>query len=135
MAKAKKCPECAGLEKRVKVLETICTDLHWMARRYCDNRSSYAPGLFNEHVRTLLELGIALNPGAEGTIWASDSMGRDFDELTDAQATPGTDEALGEVVAPSRRVHLRDELVTLLGTPDIREAVNEVRRLKGVGPL
>lgn len=71
---------------RCAALEAVVRDLHWMARRYVDGRSSYAPGLFNDHVRTLQRLGIELNPTGDGTIWARDAMGRAFDGLTDEQA-------------------------------------------------
>lgn len=118
----KKCARC-------EALATICRDLHWMARRYADGRSSYAPSLFNEHVHTMLRLGVPLNPTADGTIWAYDGMGRDFDHLTDNQATPGTDEALGVAVLPEGRVFLADQLAELLGTREIAQAVKRVEEL------
>ena len=78
------------------ILRKICADLHPMARRYANGRMTYATSMFNEHVRTLLSLGIKLNPTADGIIWATDGNGRRFDGLTHAQATPGTPEAKGE---------------------------------------
>lgn len=77
-------------------MRAIVVDLHWMARRYADGRMSYAPALFNDHTRALLALGIVLNPTADGTVWARDGQGRDFDALTDAEATPNTPDARGE---------------------------------------
>ena len=44
----------------------------------------------------MLKLGIDLNKN-DGIIWARDGHGRQYDKLTDLQATPGTPEALGEV--------------------------------------
>jgi hypothetical protein len=61
-------------------LETIIYDLHWMARRYADGRSSYAPGLLNRHVNELLEMGFNFKK----PLYARDGMGRNFDGLTDA---------------------------------------------------
>jgi hypothetical protein len=77
-------------------LRKIAIDLHWMARRYADRRYSYVVGLFNDHTRTLLALGMELNATADKTIWATDGGSSRFcDRLTDAQATPGTPEAMG----------------------------------------
>lgn len=72
-----------------RVLRNVVVDLHWMARRYVDGRQSYATGLFNEHTRALVALGIPLNPTGDGTIWARDGGGRGFDGLTDAEAAEG----------------------------------------------
>ena len=84
------------IKEENQILRNICADLHWMARRYADGRSTYATSMVNEHVKTLLSMGVKLRPGADETIWASDGNGRRFDGLTDAQATPGTPEAMGE---------------------------------------
>lgn len=62
-----------------------------MARRYVDGRSSYSTGLFNEHVRVLIKIGIELNYTGDDTIWAKDSMGRAYDGLTDEEASLGRD--------------------------------------------
>lgn len=83
---------CKGCGERDKII----MDLHWMARRYADLRSSYAPGVVNRATRWLLEHSLPVNQCAEGIIWARDGMGRRFDGLTEAQATPGTPEAKGE---------------------------------------
>ena len=63
-----------AIKLRLSVLEMIVKDFHWMARRYCDGRSSYAPALFNEHTQRLLDLGIILDGGSDGTIWAGDGV-------------------------------------------------------------
>lgn len=70
-------------------LRRIVVDLHWMARRYCDGRMSAAPTIFNQHTRTLLKLGVPLNPLGQETIWARDGMGRAYDGLTDEEASQG----------------------------------------------
>jgi hypothetical protein len=77
-------------------LKRYCADLHWMARRYVDGRSSYAPSMFNGITRGLLSMGVQLNATGDGIIWARDGMGRGFDKLSEAEATPGTPEAKGE---------------------------------------
>ena len=71
---------------QVDRLVDIAQTFHWMARRYADGRMSYATSLFNECVRSLLAMGIELNPTQDGTIWARDSMGRAYDKLTDEEA-------------------------------------------------
>lgn len=83
-------------------LRTIVGDLHWMARRYADSRRSYAAPLFNHATRTLLRLGVKLDPTTDGIVWARDGLGRGFDGLSDAEATPGTPEARGEHTQPSK---------------------------------
>lgn len=62
-----------------KTLAEIIRNLHWMARRYADGRSSYAPSLLNSHVKELVELGYELRP----PLYARDGMGRNFDGLSD----------------------------------------------------
>ena len=80
---------------RIATLERIVVDYHWMSRRYIDGRQSYATGLFNDHVRILLKLGIKLNPTGDKTIWAKDAMGRNFDGLNPAEAIDGSMSAMG----------------------------------------
>lgn len=63
-------PSISDLRNRVRTLEIIVADFHWMARRYCDGRNSYEPDRFNDHIKTLVALGVTLNPTADGTIWA-----------------------------------------------------------------
>jgi hypothetical protein len=70
-------------------LEHVIINLHWMARRYADGRQTYAPGLFNDCTRSLLQMGIELKGGADGTIWARNSLGRQYDDLTDEEAAQG----------------------------------------------
>lgn len=50
--------------------------LHWMARRYADGRSTYAPSLLNEVTRRLLSTGMILEADTcDGTNFAVDGMG------------------------------------------------------------
>jgi len=79
-------------EKDLQTLRQVVCDLHWMARRYADGRMSYVTDLFNSHTRALLEeLGFSYEDleGTDGTIWARDKMGRDYDGLSDEEANLG----------------------------------------------
>lgn len=50
-------------------------NLHWMARRYADGRSTYAPLMMNEITRRILSTGMELNAQVcDGTVWATDGM-------------------------------------------------------------
>ena len=94
----KRNPEITRLKNQNDILRQAVVDLHWMARRYADGSRTYATSMFNERTRQLLRIGVKLDPKADYIIWARDGMGRKFDGLTDAEATPGTPEAKGEVV-------------------------------------
>jgi hypothetical protein len=86
--------EVLRLQLRTAVLEGAVKELHWMARRYADGRSTYATSSFNQVVRDILRLGLKLH-GNDGIIWARDAQGRLYDHLTPEEATPGTANALG----------------------------------------
>ena len=64
------------LEQRVCELEEIIRKIAWMARRYADNRSTFAPMIFNECLDKLYELGIDI--GEDSTLddnrYAKDGM-------------------------------------------------------------
>ena len=79
------CPEeaarCREAAAEIVALRRIIPDLHWMSRRYADNRKTYAAGLHNGLTRELLALGVELIPGNEG-LWARDGMGDGFAEIT-----------------------------------------------------
>jgi hypothetical protein len=75
--------EANRLREENDQLRTICSDLHWMARRYADGRMTGAPAVVNACTRQLLELGLFT---LRGPLYARDGMGRNFDRLTDAQA-------------------------------------------------
>ncbi len=80
------------IKEENEILRLICRDLHWMARRYADGRTSYATGMFNDRTRQLISLGVELSPTGDGTIWARDGSGsRAMDGLTDAEAAMGRD--------------------------------------------
>lgn len=73
------------LKQENELLRRVARDFHWMARRYADGRMTYATGLFNDHTRLLLSLGVELN-NCDGTLFAQDGMGRKYDGLTDEEA-------------------------------------------------
>ena len=81
---AKPTPEeiAAKLQAENATLRNIIRDFHWMARRYADGRSSYAPGMFNRHVQALINIDFEFADNAPR--FARDGMGRDFDGLTEA---------------------------------------------------
>ncbi len=83
----------------VEQLVEVVREFHWLARRYCDHRMSSAVGAFNAAVRWLLARGVRLDPTGDATIWARDRMGRAYDGLSEAEATPGTPEARGDATA------------------------------------
>lgn len=85
----------AKLEAENAALRAIATDLHWMARRYADGRSSYATRIFNVYTRAMLRMKMELYPTGDGIIWARDEMGRSYDGLSDEEAISGTPEAMG----------------------------------------
>lgn len=62
----------------------IINELHWMARRYADGRSTYAPVTFNECTRKLLKRGIKLNK-PDKVLFATDGMGRNYDRLSEKE--------------------------------------------------
>lgn len=88
-------PTKRELETENHALRQALISLHWMSRRYADGRSTVAPSTHNRAVRLMLDLGLPVNK-SDGIIWARDGMGRDYDNLTDEQATEGTPAALGE---------------------------------------
>lgn len=77
------------LRLRVNTLERACKDLQWMAKRYAEGRRSYAVSMLNEITRTLLALGIELNPCGEGTVWARDGGGFLYGGLTKEEWNEG----------------------------------------------
>lgn len=73
----------------IGTLRRIAVDLHWMARRYAEGRSSYATSLFNDHTRTLLRFGIEPNIHGDGTPWARDAMGPGYSALSAEEYAQG----------------------------------------------
>ena len=80
-----------SLKARCLALESIIKDIHWMARRYADGRSTYATGMFNDATRLALRLGLDLRTArsADKTVFARDGMGRAYDGLTEEEAEEG----------------------------------------------
>lgn len=130
--------EIALLIRECEALRRIAADFHWMARRYADGRSSYVTGLFNDHTRALLAMGVELNPTGDGTIWARDAMGRAYDGLTDDEAAQGSPMPRGlhdEDVARLRQEleGVRRALEIVLGYVPGPEFSDLVGRLKAEG--
>ena len=64
---------------RCPALAEIVRDFHWMARRYADNRQSYATSMFNEYTAHLIRAGLMLNPCGDDGLWARDQMGAQYE--------------------------------------------------------
>jgi hypothetical protein len=69
------------MEAKIETLTAALHDFHWMARRYADNRLSYAPIMFNDHTRACIAAGVSF----KGALFARDGMGRSLDRLTDEE--------------------------------------------------
>lgn len=55
-------------------LRGIILDTIWMARRYANGRSTYAPGVVNRCIDLLLNSGINIEPDPEFGMYAADGM-------------------------------------------------------------
>ena len=75
-------------EAKEQSLINIIQDFHWMARRYADGRSTYAPDTLNRRTRELLAMGIRLKM----PLYARDGMGRSYDGLTEKEAADAEDD-------------------------------------------
>lgn len=64
---------CMDAQNAINDLERIIRDTLWMARRYADGRSTFAPGMVNECIDLALELGIELD-GPPEEMYAKDGM-------------------------------------------------------------
>ena len=64
--------------------------IYWMARRYADMRSTYAPSSYNDAARNAVSLGVKLPEMEEGML-ARDGMGRVYDKLTHEEAKKAHD--------------------------------------------
>lgn len=68
----------AKLKEENEILKEIIKDTLWMARRYADGRSTYAPTMFNNAVHRLDRLGLAHlhagDSGENGKRFADDGM-------------------------------------------------------------
>lgn len=129
----------AKLRELCRTLGHYCAELQIYAKRYTIGRQTYAPGAVNDITRHLLELGLILNPGSEGTIWAADGGGRRFDLLSDEQLVPGHPLATGLIMPLPEGVRIDDALIEAFGSRDPVEVLAkwqqlqaEVERLKGI---
>jgi hypothetical protein len=61
-------------------LRQVVKDTIWMARRYADGRSTYAPGVVNQAIDYALSIGIQVTPDAtlEDRLYARDGMFGDW---------------------------------------------------------
>jgi len=72
MKQLEKTPKISNQEK-IQILEHLLQETLWMARRYADGRSTYAPKMFNDVVHTLDALGLQhLLVGDDGKRFADD---------------------------------------------------------------
>jgi hypothetical protein len=122
----------AALAAENEELREMMRTLQIFAKRYADGRSTYAATQVNEITRRLLEMGVVLNSGGEGTVWAKDGGGRGFDGLDDEHLTPGHPVATGELLGMKPGSRLAGEFVKELGLKGggIYEAVAAIKRLK-----
>ena len=90
------------LKKENEQLRTLFRDMHWMARRYCDGRATYATSTFNKITKDALRLGIDLDVTyrADGTVFAHDSGGRTCDGLLAEEAVLKSLDASGYYYMP-----------------------------------
>jgi hypothetical protein len=64
-----------SLTPRELRLEHIIKEIYWMARRYADGRTSYAPHMYNDAMWSAVVLGLDLKTDpitSPPTIWAAD---------------------------------------------------------------
>lgn len=66
-------------KKQQEALCKIVRDTLWMARRYADGRSTYAPNMFNDAVHLLETVGLGDLYVADKDKWANDGMFGKYD--------------------------------------------------------
>lgn len=69
---------CRDIQNIIRDLEHIVKETLWMARRYADGRSTYAPGLVNECIDLAIKLEIDLH-GPPEELYAKDGLLREWD--------------------------------------------------------
>lgn len=69
---------CMDAQNVLNDLERIIGETLWMARRYADGRSTYAPETVNKCIDLALELGIELD-GPPEEMYAKDGMFGEWD--------------------------------------------------------
>jgi hypothetical protein len=104
------------------ILRAAVRDLHWMARRYADMRSSYAPSMFNRHTRSLLAAGVDL----KAPHFARDGMGRSFDGLS-AQEVEAAAEDMPRGFVPDSDERLAEALRALEALVQANDALAATR--------
>jgi hypothetical protein len=103
-----------NLNWRCSQLMRIAIDLHWMARRYADGRCTYAPGMVNNAVRTLLMFGAELNISGDQTPWARDGMGPGYSGLSKEEYELGLPiEEWSKIVIPEEMAAMAKEIEEL----------------------
>jgi hypothetical protein len=75
----KKANSLEELLTQINALEGFVKNTWWMARRYVDGRSTYAPGVYNEAVKKLQDAGLGSLFGDCDEIYASDGMFGEWD--------------------------------------------------------
>ncbi len=108
------------VEAREELLIDAVHCFHWMARRYADGRSSYAPGVFNGHTRKLLAAGF----GLKLPYFARDGMGRSFDGLTEAEVAEAAED-MPRGFIPDGDERLRDALESVAKLQAFKDYVHQ----------
>ncbi len=62
------------MSKKEAVLATIIRDILWMARRYADNRMTFAPSTVNEAIDKAKALGIEIHGDVDVGMYARDGQ-------------------------------------------------------------
>jgi hypothetical protein len=60
-----------SLRRENEKLKSLLGETLWMARRYADGRSTYAPSIVNESIDFAVSLGVRIDPD-DGKMYASD---------------------------------------------------------------
>lgn len=68
-------------EEKIARLTTIITETLWMARRYADGSSTYAPSMVNSAIDACIAMGITIEPDGN-TIYARNGLGGEWDSET-----------------------------------------------------
>ena len=61
-------------EEENALLKQIVVELHWMAFRYADGRSTFVPDTFNRLTEQLIGLGVEIVSRRDGNVFARDGM-------------------------------------------------------------
>lgn len=59
--------------EKLETAKHIINEIWWMARRYADGRSTYAPGMYNRAIyKAQNELGMEFRPDLDESVYAKD---------------------------------------------------------------